>query len=1217
MQSRQKLRVFISSPGDVDNERRRAAIVLGRLKRDFARFFDLMPVLWEQEPLLASGHFQDCIVAPSATDIVVIIVWSRLGTPLPERTSRREYRGLDGRAPVTGTEWEYEDALRASRERGIPDLLVYRKDVAGEARGRSSAEMEAAVGQMRALETFWERNFQNREGQFIAAFHRFESLDQFEAMLQTHLRALLTERARRAAASDGTQITWTGCPFRGLQSFEFEHAPVFFGRSRAAREVTEALVGRAASGPAFVLVLGASGCGKSSLIKAGVVPNLLTPGVVGGTDTWRRAEFRPGSGAAGDAGGDVFDRLVAALTERAEALPELISALSAAEIAAQFRRGEGAETVKLALHQVTAAVLREPAAPPPVARLVLVVDQLEELFTGVPETQRDGFAVLLGRLAAGGAVCILASMRSDFFHLLATVPALHELAAGDGLYHLSPPRAEEIEQIISRPAQAAGLDFETDDDGVGLDATLRRAALQSPDALPLLEFALEWLYRLDVEQGGGRTLRATTYNALGRDADDDGFGGLEGAIAAQAEAAYRDMSEPARAALPSVLLAMVALDETGAGATSRATGRAAVATDTAHDEALEALVRARLVVSRGEGDDANVRPAHEALLKHWPRLAAIIREHREFLRSRARIEAQSRLWRDDREDPSRLLTEGNALAEGERLLRRRADIDPAAARYIEVSIAVAHRRHNRKLRAAWSVAAGALVAACVAGAGAYLGYQGQRQAERSFDVAISAADTLVTKVAKGLRDIEGVPTDKLAAVLTDARAAFDRLGQTAETDRLRQRRAVLEGAFGQAFLALGRPAEAAPLLERARRELRSSDDLVRILEFAGDAALAAGDLDAAFDAYRQRLDLAEKLGGSDREWRREAARSRIFMGDVLDRRGKIGEALGLYKAAANEMASLGKEAPDDGEVLTGWAAAAHKVGYAHHRLGALPEAVAALREAVGLARSAVAIDPANSFWRLELAESLQALGDALRDVGQKEAARDAYQDMMDDLRRLTAGDPGNARWQRQLAAAYRALADADRAIGRFADARSAYSDGHAIVEALLRRDATNTDTLQLAAISHERLGSLLAQQGNRDGALREYEEMLSVLAKLAAAVPGNLDMQRDLAVAHAKMGDALADGPDADEARKSYRTSLDLLARIAGKTPDNLTYQRDVALAHYRLSRVLPPPEADRELAAAIAIQRRLVAAAPTMKVWADELGEFERAATAAPTGGR
>jgi hypothetical protein len=181
--AQRELKVFISSPGDVEPERRRAALVLVRLRREFNRFFDLSPVLWEYEPLLASGHFQDCIVEPSSTDVVVLVLWSRLGTPLPPRTAKREYTGTGGRVPVTGTEWEYENALLASRVKGTPDLLVYRKDLPGEARGRTSADLEGAVAQMRALEQFWERHFQDREGHFLAAHHRFTSLDEFETML--------------------------------------------------------------------------------------------------------------------------------------------------------------------------------------------------------------------------------------------------------------------------------------------------------------------------------------------------------------------------------------------------------------------------------------------------------------------------------------------------------------------------------------------------------------------------------------------------------------------------------------------------------------------------------------------------------------------------------------------------------------------------------------------------------------------------------------------------------------------------------------------------------------------------------------------------------------------------------------------------------------------------------------------------------------------------
>src|SRR6516225_11449458 len=680
MHKPERLSVLISSPGDVEEERRRAALVLGRLRREFQRFFDLSPILWEYEPLLASGHFQDCVEEPSAVDIVVVVLWSRLGTPLPEKTAKREYRGTDGRVPVTGTEWEFEEALRHNEQTraassdgiGTPELLVYRKDIPGEVRGRNAAEIERAAAQMRALEGFWERHFETREGQFVAAHCRFTSIGHFETLIEQHLRALLTTWINRRPGELTAPVSWPGCPFRGLQSFEVEHAPVFFGRDRAVRQVTEALARQAAAGTAFVLVLGASGCGKSSLVKAGVVPNLSEPGVVSGVDAWRRCVFRPG----GEANGDLFDRFVATLAAP-DCLPELLAGLSSSEVADQFRRGEGAETVKLALLQAAARV-RSAEGPLRELRLVLVIDQLEELFTGtVTEEQRGAFGQLLLRLAGSSAVWVVASMRSDFFHRLAEVPALHGLASGEGLYHLAAPRAEEIEQMIRLPANAAGLEFEKDEDGVDLDAMLREAAARSPDALPLLEFALERLYVADVEAAGGRVLRLATYNGLGR---------LEGAIAAQAEAVVDAMPEDARTALPALLLPMVSLGEGDDAATVQPTIRAGLDADPAKAAALEKLVAARLVVSRRLADDTVVVTlAHEALLQHWPRLKDIVREHRDFLRARRNVAAEAALWQREGKDPSRLLAEGNPLAEGTQLLQRWDELDPKVIRFVEVS----------------------------------------------------------------------------------------------------------------------------------------------------------------------------------------------------------------------------------------------------------------------------------------------------------------------------------------------------------------------------------------------------------------------------------------------------------------------------------------------------------------------------------------------------
>src|ERR1700735_1099087 len=125
MSEQRTVRVFISSPSDVRPERLRAEQIIARLDREFAYRFRVEAVLWEREPLVASRHFQDPENIPRAgsMDIVVMILWSRLGVPLPGE----QYRGALSGREVTGTEWEFEDALAVARERGVPDLLLYRK----------------------------------------------------------------------------------------------------------------------------------------------------------------------------------------------------------------------------------------------------------------------------------------------------------------------------------------------------------------------------------------------------------------------------------------------------------------------------------------------------------------------------------------------------------------------------------------------------------------------------------------------------------------------------------------------------------------------------------------------------------------------------------------------------------------------------------------------------------------------------------------------------------------------------------------------------------------------------------------------------------------------------------------------------------------------------------------------------------------------------------
>lgn len=150
----QRLRIFISSPGDVVDERLRADLIIDKLAQNYSRFFRIESYRWEHEAMLATKHFQDAIEPPSAFDVVVLILWSRLGTPLPERTAEREYHGIDGRAPVTGTEWEYEEALKAAREKGAPDLLAFRNISPAPIDPRDPDAQARSIAQLNALNAF-------------------------------------------------------------------------------------------------------------------------------------------------------------------------------------------------------------------------------------------------------------------------------------------------------------------------------------------------------------------------------------------------------------------------------------------------------------------------------------------------------------------------------------------------------------------------------------------------------------------------------------------------------------------------------------------------------------------------------------------------------------------------------------------------------------------------------------------------------------------------------------------------------------------------------------------------------------------------------------------------------------------------------------------------------------------------------------------------------
>jgi TPR repeat protein len=713
------LRIFISSPGDVLAERRRAGLVLERLKRDYGRHFEIKPYLWEYEPMVASGHFQDNIESPAESDIVVLIVWSRLGTFLPAQTSVRAYRGIDDRTPVTGTEWEFETALAARQTRGAPDIVTYRKRISPSVPLDDPARKAAMEAQWESLTAFWKRHFADGDG-FKAAFADFDDLDAFESRLESDLRALIESRIRHAGADAGTRgALWLkGNPYRGLVAYQASDAGLFFGRSAATQDGVERLLGASDRGQAFLMVLGASGSGKSSLVRAGLVPTLAAPGIASGVGLWRHAVMRPG----GHEGG-VFLALAEAMSASG-ALPEMLAPGQDSASLAAYLAAAGNDPAFLlggAMNRVAEAAKasgRMLAHERPV--LTLIVDQFEELFTDAALTPGDraAFADCLDALSRSGHVAVVATMRSDFWHRAMELPRLIALVERGARLDLLAPLPSELGEIIRRPADAAGVSFERDPrSDVELDRVLAEDAALEPGALPLLSFLLESLFERDIVQGRGAQMTVASAAALG---------GLKGAIAARADAVLQEQPKEVQQSLPKLLRQLVQIRQ-GENPTARLAPLSHFPDASPIRRLADVLVSqaVRLLVADGDGAEPRLRIAHEALLSHWDVAADWVRQNRRDLETRARLEDAAALWAGAaQKDKKDRLLQGLSLAEANDLLRRWGDDLQGLRPFIETSDRTARAASRR----GWMIAASVMVVlAGLSGAALLFGLEAESQ----------------------------------------------------------------------------------------------------------------------------------------------------------------------------------------------------------------------------------------------------------------------------------------------------------------------------------------------------------------------------------------------------------------------------------------------------------------------------------------------------------
>jgi hypothetical protein len=350
----------------------------------------------------------------------------------------------------------------------------------------------------------------------------------------------------------------------------------------------------------------------------------LAANAIPGSRAWPVVRFTPDAWGKGDP----FDALAGALI--AEPLR-----LDGRGLVGRLRQLPGA---------LRALLESRLAALPHWAEALIVIDQFEELFTRVQDEElRRAFAAMLAETARSRRVRTVIAMRADFFHCVAGLPVLAALLTvqENRTFPLSAPGPLELHEMISGPAQVAGLQFEE-----GLARQVLDDTGDDPGALALMAYALQQLYEKSRAREGRLTWDAYR-----------GFGGVPGAIGAQAGRAFDALGAAAQATLPAVFRELVEVDERGPTTRKRAP-LSAVACDDAALRLVNALTDARLLVqSAGECGDPIVEVAHEALFSSWPRLKTWVEEARDDLVLLRQVRVAAQLWADRERHPAYLWPE--------------------------------------------------------------------------------------------------------------------------------------------------------------------------------------------------------------------------------------------------------------------------------------------------------------------------------------------------------------------------------------------------------------------------------------------------------------------------------------------------------------------------------------------------------------------------------
>jgi hypothetical protein len=604
----------------------------------------------------------------------------------------------------------------------------------------------------------------------------------------------------------GRQLGDGESPYPGLTAFQESDADRFFGRSRDVAR----MVARVRE-LALTAIVGPSGVGKSSFIRAGVGPALKASG-----ERWDVVTLRPGR----------------------QPLAALASVLE------RLTTRSGARDVRIAEHHQLVARLRSEAgyvgtllrerARQSDGHILLFVDQFEELYTLVPDVnERRAFTAALAGVADDSAapLRVVVSMRSDFLDRIAEDPHFME-ELSRGLVFLAQPDLEGLREALVAPVEMVGHRFES---AVMVEDMLEALAGTS-GALPLLQFAASKLW--DARDRQRRLITLASYNAIG---------GLSGALATHADDVVAQLPALSQKLTQKIFRRLVTPERTRA--IVEVADLHALSADRAEiSRLIDHLVEARLLVvqTRSDAGGGSVEIVHESLIDRWPTLRRWLDEDQEDAAYLAQLAAAAKQW-DAKGRAAGLLWRGDAMEEARRWHALRPRELPARDRAFLDAVFALARRGKRARRIALI---GAFVLLGSVAAGASVAFVWIRGAEQeASDNAAQARDALIKMQEKERERLEA-EKNKAAAEQQKAAAEQDKAAAEAEKARAEQQvTAVMEDSKEQL-------AEKNRKLEAALHEAGAAKD--RAEHEKANAQKTADDLAKANAALKKRNDELEQ-----------------------------------------------------------------------------------------------------------------------------------------------------------------------------------------------------------------------------------------------------------------------------------------------------------------------------------------------------------------------